>query len=183
MLGGFLVWGLYPLWLLAGAGDYFSHRATRIEHTSGPTESWLHVAELGTIAVIFFCAVLLEITFAVLAIMVLALIAHTACSLIDVSYTIGRRHISSFEQLVHGFMNVIPIVAVCLLAIMHWETLASAPMLRWKDQPLSSPQIAWLLGSFIVLAGTPVLEELIRTRHTLTRSSEQDAVLTSAMSK
>lgn len=167
LLGNFLVWVLYPMWLLAGAGDYLSHRITHIERTSGTTESWLHIAQFGTLAVIFVCAVLLEITLAVLAIMVLASIAHTALSLIDVSYTLGRRHISAIEQHVHGFMNVIPIVAVCILAIMHWETLldTNAPQLSWKDQPLSGTHIGWLLGSFAILAGTPIVEELARTRH------------------
>lgn len=98
LLGEFLSWVVYPLWLLAGAGDYFSHRLTDIEHTSGSRESWFHLAQFVSIAVIFCSAVLLEITAGVLAIMVVALIVHTALSLTDVSYTLGRRHISAFER-------------------------------------------------------------------------------------
>jgi hypothetical protein len=168
LLGGFLAWVLYPLWLLAGAGDYLSHRFTRIEQTSGHHESWLHVAQFATLAIIFGCAVLFEITLGIFAVMALAVIAHTALSLWDVSYTLGRRHISAFEQHVHGFMDVIPFMAVCLLALMYWDTLAvpdaNWPMLRWKDNPLTTPQIALLLGSFFVLAGVPVAEEWLRTR-------------------
>jgi hypothetical protein len=163
LLGEFLSWVVYPLWLLAGAGDYFSHRLTDIEHTSGSRESWFHLAQFVSIAVIFCSAVLLEITAGVLAIMVVALIVHTALSLTDVSYTLGRRHISAFEQHVHSFMDVLPFMAVCLLALMHWDALASGAMLRWKDDPLTSTQIGLLLGSFFVLAGGPIVEEWFRT--------------------
>lgn len=178
LLGGFLAWVLYPLWLLAGAGDYVSHRLTRIEETSGHDESWLHVAQFLAIAIIFASAVLLEITFAVLALMALALIVHAALSLTDVSYTLGRRHISAFEQHVHGFMDVIPFVAVCLLALMHWDTLVvpevNRPLLRWKDDPLEIVHIALLLGSFFVLAGVPIVEEWLRTRRGKGVEREQD---------
>ncbi len=164
LLGIFLGGVLYPIWLLAGAGDYLSHRATHVETTSGPREAMFHIAQFVSIAVIFVAAVLLEITLAVLIAMVLALLVHTALSLADVAYTLGRRHISSIEQHVHGFMDVIPFIAVCILAMMHWETLTVGPAVRLKDQPLSQMQITLLLGSFAVLAGTPIVEEWLRTR-------------------
>lgn len=165
LLGGFLAGVLYPLWLAAGAGDYACHRRTRIESTSGATESWLHVAQFVTIAATFVMAVVMHITAVVLVLMLIAVVAHTVLSFIDVSYTMKRRHISTFEQHVHGFLDVVPIVAVGLLAVLHWETLtfAEPDSLRLKDEPLSPPQIGILLGSFFVLAGTPILEEWLRT--------------------
>lgn len=173
LLGEFLSLVLYPLWLLAGAGDYLSHRFTEIEHTSGERESWLHLAQFASIAIIFCCAVLLEITVGVLAIMALAVIVHAALSLTDVSYTLGRRHIAAFEQHVHSYMDVLPFIAVCLLALMNWDTLfireASGSMLRLKDDPLTSAEIGLLLGSFFVLAGGPLAEEWVRTRRAQVR--------------
>jgi hypothetical protein len=166
LLGWFLAGVLYPIWLVAGAGDYLCHRFTRIERTSGSKESWFHIAQFLTIAVIFVSAVLLEITLAVLVIMAIALIAHTALSLADVAYTSNRRHISTLEQHVHGFMDVIPFIAVCLLALMHWDALglaASTPALRLKGESLPALQASLLLGSFAVLAGVPVFEEWFRT--------------------
>lgn len=166
LLGWFLAGVLYPIWLVAGAGDYLCHRFTRIERTSGSKESLFHIAQFLTIAVIFVSAVLLEITLAVLMIMAIALIAHTALSLADVAYTSNRRHISTLEQHVHGFMDVIPFIAVCLLALMHWDTLgfdSGAPALRLKAESLPALQASLLLGSFAVLAGVPVCEEWFRT--------------------
>ncbi len=164
-LGTFLAGVLYPLWLLGGALDYLCHRKTKIADTSGPTESWLHVAELLCVAVIITGAVLFEITRTVLVLMALAVVAHTALSFLDVSYTLGRRHISTLEQHVHGLLNVIPAVAVCLLAILNWDSLQGSPGgLLLKQQPLSVLHRAALLGSFAVLAGIPVFEELLRTQ-------------------
>ncbi len=166
LLSGFLTSVLYPMWLVAGAGDYLCHRRTQIERTSGITESWLHVAQFASIAIIFVAAVLLEITLAVLIAMIVAVITHTVLSFIDVSYTMRHRHISTLEQHVHGLLDVIPIVAVGLLAILYWEevSLASGAPLRLKDEPLSRVQAGVLLGSFGVLAGTPIFEEWFRTR-------------------
>ena len=64
-LSALLLWGIYPAWLLAGAGDYLCHRKMDIERTSGAVESWLHLVQFGCLAVAFACAMLLEISAAV----------------------------------------------------------------------------------------------------------------------
>jgi hypothetical protein len=166
LLGGFLAWVLYPLWLLGGAVDYVCHRRTDIQHTSGIRESWLHVAQFVTVALVFVSAVLLEITLAMVVVSAILVLAHTVLSFIDVSYTLGRRHISTTEQHAHGLLNVIPLIAVGLLAILNWQSLlapSTDSVVRLKDEPLSATHVAMLLGSFSVLAGGPVLEEWLRT--------------------
>jgi hypothetical protein len=166
LLGGFLVWVLYPLWLLGGAVDYLCHRGSDIQHTSGIHESWLHVAQFATMALVFASAVLLEMTLPVIIALIALVLAHTVLSFIDVSYTLGRRHISTTEQHAHGLLDVIPLIAVGLLAILNWQTMLapiSGSVVRLKDEPLTAMHIAVLLGSFSVLAGGPVLEEWFRT--------------------
>jgi len=166
LLGGLLLGVLYPVWLVAGAFDYFCHRRSRIEHTSGLTESQLHVAQFVAVAVIFVPAVLLRTTFPILILMVAACLVHTALSFVDVSHTIGRRYISTLEQHVHGFLNVIPFVAIALLAILEWDTLSASGSVHWRPdgEPLSRRQQAGLLASFVVLAGAPIVEEWTRSR-------------------
>jgi hypothetical protein len=176
LLGGFLGWVLYPLWLIGGAIDYICHRRTDIQHTSGIQESWLHVAQFATMAVFFASAVLLQITLPVIILLVALVIAHTVLSFIDVSYTLGRRHISPSEQHAHGLLNVVPLIAVGLLAILNWQTLlplSNDPMIRVKDEPLAATHVAMLLGSFSVLAGGPVLEEWLRTYRARVSVSER----------
>src|SRR5688500_1801217 len=108
LLGAFLAWVLYPLWLIGGAVDYVCHRRTDIQHTSGIQESWLHVVQFATMAVLFASAVLLQITLPVVIALVILVVAHTVPSFIDVSYTLGRRHISTIEQHAHGLLDVVP---------------------------------------------------------------------------
>ena len=164
LLVAFLAFVIYPAWLAAGFFDYLHHRKTGIEHTTGPRESWLHLAEFATLAVAMAAGVFLAITPLVLVILVISALAHTALGVADVSYTIGRRHISSAEQHVHGVMTVLPAVAVGIVAMLHWDTVtSSAWALRPRDAPLSGRNAGLLLGSYLILAGIPIAEELVRT--------------------
>jgi hypothetical protein len=160
LLSAFLIWGVYPAWLLAGAADYFCHRRTDIVHTTGAVESWLHVAQFVCLALAVACAALLQINATVFAAMVILVLAHSVLSHIDVRYTDGRRYIAPVEQTVHGFMEVLPLVAIALFGILHWEEISGGPM-----QPVAAtPERVLLLSSFVVMAGLPVLEELLRSR-------------------
>lgn len=163
LLIGFIVYALYPAWLAAGAGDYLCHRRTRIEATSGTTESWLHVVQLLSIIAIVFVAAFLEITRSALALMAVVAVCHTVLSYVDVSYTDGRRHISPLEQHVHAFMDVLPLVAVGLLTILYWPEGGSGEAWRWKDDALGLSHRTLLLGSLVLLGGAPAVEELVRT--------------------
>ncbi len=166
LLQTFLLWGLYPAWLLAGAGDYLCHRASDIEHTSGTKESWLHLLQFLSLLIAFAIAVLMTLNAIVFAIAVALVVVHTVLAHVDVSYTDGRRYISPIEQLVHGFMDVLPPVAIALIGVMHWPEIAAAPSAPILS--LRPPDIGRVLfvGSFAVLSGVPILEELARTcRH------------------
>jgi hypothetical protein len=155
---------IYALWLAAGLADYLCHRRTDIAATSGVAESWLHFLQFLVLGLGLLLGTLLSITPLVLALIAATVGAHSVLAFFDVSYTQGRRFISPLEQHVHGYMDVLPVVAVGLLAVLNWEEVTAAQwILRWKSPPLSSATHVALLGSFFVLAGTPIVEELIRT--------------------
>jgi hypothetical protein len=160
-LSALLLWGIYPVWLLAGAGDYLCHRRTDIERTSGATESWLHLAQFGCLAIAFACAVLLEISAAVFMAMVLLVLTHSVLAYIDTSYTESRRRILPIEQNIHGFMDVLPLVAVALLGVLHWQEIRDGSITFARVSAIDLERIL-LLMSFLVLAGLPILEELLR---------------------
>ena len=149
-------------WLVAGAIDYLCHRRTNIELTSGATESWLHIAQFVTVAAALGCAVLMRPSPASLFAIVALILTHTVLAFIDVSYTDGRRRITPVEQHAHGFLLVVPIVAVVLFAIQHWsEVLSRTWRLQWVAE--IEPAALWLVFGFCVIAGVPVAEELART--------------------
>lgn len=165
LLESLLLWGVYPLWLLAGAGDYLCHRQTDIEHTSGSVESWYHLVQFLVLLIVFAAAVLLEMNAYVFVAMAILVLAHSVLAHMDVSYTDGRRYISPLEQHIHGFMDVLPLVAVAIFGVLHWNEISAglkSPLLSLAT-PVTSARIL-LLASFAVLAGVPILEELVRTR-------------------
>ena len=171
-LSALLIWGIYPAWLLAGAGDYLCHRKTDIARTSGATESWLHVAQFVCVAIAFAGAVLLQISAGVFIVLVALVVAHSVLSYIDVRYTDSRRRILPIEQSVHGFMDVLPLVAVAVLGVQHWQQIRSGSM-TFALRAAADLERVLLLSSFAVLAGLPVLEELLRTLQRSPVSSEK----------
>lgn len=173
LLLNFLAYAIYPAWLVAGAVDYWCHRRTDIEHTSGRGESLFHVAQFVTMALVFFPAVLLKPTITMIAMTGAAAVLHLVLSYVDVAYTQQKRFISPLEQHVHAFLDVLPIIVVCLLALVGLSDSAPSKDLVLQADVLSGTQLTLLMGSFVVLAGAPVLEEFLRTA-TKSRSARKE---------
>ena len=160
LLEPFLVCVLYPAWLLAGGVDYMCHRRTHIE-----------VVQFMVLAAALTLALLLRVTLQVFACIAALVLSHSVLAYLDVRYTQGRRHISPLEQTAHGFMDVIPLVAACLIAILHWPQLSAGLANPWLQAAPLTGMTAVLLGSFL-LSGVPVLEEWSRTRATAIAESK-----------
>ena len=155
---------IYAIWLLAGMVDYLCHRWTDIGGTSGSTESWLHVAQFAALGVALLLTTLLAITPLVFVLILTAVVGHSVLSYIDVSYTQPRRHISPLEQHTHGFLDVLPLIAACLVGVVNWhEVSVGSWSVHSRDPPLRVWPSVLLLGSFLLLAGVPIFEELWRT--------------------
>jgi hypothetical protein len=163
-----IAFALYPLWLIAGGCDYWCHRRTRIESTSGVTEARMHVAQYVCIVLIVALAALFRFRGPALWVAVAAVVAHTVLAYIDVRYTFSRRLISPFEQHLHAVLYLAPILAIVLLALADAD-LAGEPDRSLRE--LSLPQILLLLGSAGVLGGVPVLEEFVRAWRRARQSS------------
>jgi hypothetical protein len=173
ILIGFLLYGLFPLWVLAGVADYLCHRRTRIEATSGAHESTLHVLQAAQLGVAIFVGLFLEINALALAIMLAAVLAHIATSFWDTAYAAPRRHISPFEQHVHHYLEMLPLVAMALVAFLHWDQFAAlfgagatrpSFALQWKVNGIPGGLLAVIIGAILILDGIPLAEEFVRTR-------------------
>lgn len=182
MLESVLLWGFCPLWLAAGAADYLCHRQTDIEHTSGAREACFHGVRFLCLLPAFSAAVLMRVNALVFALMVVAVSSHSLLAYLDVSYTDGRRYISPVEQQVHGFMDLLPLIATALFGVLHWpEIRAGITSPALALQPSLDVGHVLLVASFAVLAGVPILEELLRTRrHRLERERRFQAGLATA---
>jgi len=160
-----LLWGLlgyvvFPLWLLSGLADYLCHARTDIAHTSGTHESALHLlqtAEIGLPVLVFLFLCTNALT---LAVMSASVVAHTATSWRDVKFAARLRHISPGEQYVHSFLNVLPWIALALVAVLHWPIVVAifdpAIASDWKPhwrQPAFNGQILFAVLAASLLFG------------------------------
>jgi hypothetical protein len=166
-----LLYFVMPVWFLAGVADWLCHRASDIEHTAGAKESVLHLLMFAEIAVPLLACLLLEINALVIAITIVAFIAHEATSLWDVSYAIKYRYVSPIEQHVHSFLEMMPLMGGVLVVLLHWPQFLALfgfgdePArftLTWKQEPLPILYVATVLAAALLLELLPYLEELWR---------------------
>lgn len=171
LVRGYLLYFIVPLWLLAGMTDYFLHKRTQIEHNAGTKESVLHALQLTEAGVPVVLGLLLDINALVILIMLIALVVHEVTAFWDVTYAHTRRYISPFEQHVHSFMEVLPIMAVSFVTVLYWNQFlallglgseAARFDVRAKPDPLPVSYLLTLFAAIGFLIVLPYGEELLR---------------------
>jgi hypothetical protein len=171
-----LLWGLlgyvvFPLWLLSGLADYLCHARTDIAHTSGTHESALHLLQTAEIGLPVLVFLFLSTNALVLALVATGVVAHTATSWRDVKYAAQLRHISPGEQYVHGFLIVLPWVALALVAVLHWPVveamfdpaIASEWKPHWRQPPFDGGLLSVVLASSLLFGALPGGPEFMHT--------------------
>lgn len=167
----YLLYFVLPLWVLAGLTDYFLHKRTSIEHTSGTKESLLHALQLSEAGVPVVLGLLLDINALVILVMLIALVVHEATALWDVTYAHTRRYIGPFEQHMHSFLEVLPIMAVSFVTVLYWNQfialfgLGTQPAgfeFRPKAEPISTGYLTALFSTIVLFIVIPYGEELWR---------------------
>lgn len=166
-----------PLWVLAGLADWACHRRTRIELTGGLRESafhWLMFLQMG-LAVL--AALFLEINAAVLVLGALLFLAHEFTTWLELRYVVGRRELRPLEQMVHSFLELLPLAGLLLLAVLFFQGQGGADpgpawTLRLKPSPLPTGYLVAALCGVAGLNGLPLVEEswrCIRARRAAAR--------------
>ena len=164
-----LMFVVLPLWIAAGLADYLCHRATSIETTSGTTESVLHLAQFGLVGVPVTLALFFDINAGYFILAAVFLLLHHAVAAVDLVYANPKRRIAPREQMVHSFLEIIPLTAVFLLAVLYWPQVL-ALIGKGPETPVFAPKIRLLPLTFIgaTLTGAfflnflPYVEELWR---------------------
>jgi hypothetical protein len=158
----------FPLWVAVGFADWACHRHTHIERTSGLKENLLHVLMAIEMGVAIAAVAFLEINAAVL-LLVLALFAvHELTVYWDLHYSTPLRHVGPFEQMVHSFMEILPLLSLAFLSLLAWpQVLALVGLgdlpadwsLRLKQEPLP-PEYLQAAGLLVVAFNViPLLQE------------------------
>jgi hypothetical protein len=170
LLQQFLMYVVVPAWLLAGFADYLCHRGARIEQTSGPFESFLHLLQFAQVGIPMLAALFLEINAAVLLLILVGLALHQATAIWDVRYANETRRVAPVEQHIHGVLEMVPAIATAIIAILHWQqflSLFGIGEARFALELKHPPLPAWYLWSVmlgaVVFGAVPYGEELLRT--------------------
>lgn len=166
----FIMYIVLPTWIAAGVADWWTHRRSRIQETSGWLESFLHIALVVQMGIPIIAALFLDINAAFFILTGVSLVIHQITIYIDLKYASSRRYISPLEQMIHGAQEGIPYAATMLLAVLYWEQFTAIFGLG-KVSPVYTfiikenlPSLNYILG--VLIAGAAVLllfiEELIR---------------------
>lgn len=167
-----LLYAVPPVWLAASLADWACHRYSRIEHTAGVKESLIHLLLLGEMGLPVLATVFLEITSPVILLMIAAFLIHEVTTYADLRIATREREVTPTEQMVHSFMEMMPLIGIWLVSMLREEELrallGAAPRspdfsLRLKEQPLPVWYRAGLLAAIALLGGIPYVEELWRT--------------------
>lgn len=180
-----LLGAVVPLWLGAGVADWYCHRRTHIETTSGTRESVIHTLMMTEAGVPLMLGLFCEVNAGVLAVCAGSLGVHTATAFWDVAYAEDRRRVTPVEQHCHSLLEVVPLMATGFLAVLHWDqaralvgqdTSKADFRLRLKHRdPLSWRSRVLLLSAIGVFGALPYAEEIsrcVRARPTLKAQPE-----------
>lgn len=164
-----LAFVVLPVWIAAGLADYLCHRATSIETTSGARESVLHLIQFGLVGIPVAGALFLEINAGYFLVALVFLILHHAVAAVDLVYANPRRHIAPHEQMIHSFLEIMPLTAFILLSVLHWPQLLAlfgkgpeAAVFAPTVRILPVPFVVSTLGCAAVFNFLPYVEELWR---------------------
>lgn len=152
-----------PAWLLSGACDYLAHARAGIERTSGVHESALHLLQTAQVGLPMLAVLFLEVNASVLLLCGLGVLAHSVTAWRDLHYTQPLRHVSVFEQYVHAFLIMLPMMALALLVVLHWPGDAGLEWtLQRKREPFPPGVLVTVLAASAVLGVAPGAWELLR---------------------
>lgn len=150
--------------------DWYCHKKSRIEETTGAKESVYHAIMGVQVGIPVFLGLYFEINVLQFLIMFAILFLHELVAHMDVKYAIDKRKISILETHVHSFLECLPFVIVALIICINWPAFVDFITFNWagnmsltlKKNPLNTGYIATYFFTLIVLDVIPYIEEFIR---------------------
>ena len=164
-----LMFLVLPVWIAAGLADYFCHRTTDIERSSGTPESILHLVQFVLVGGPIVFVLFLEANAGFFLMALACILLHHAVAAADLVYANPKRRIAPREQMVHSFLEIMPITALLLLSVLNWpQALALFGMgpeqARFLPhaRPLPFAYVGTVLGTAFLFNLLPYAEELFR---------------------
>ena len=171
LLINLILYGMLPLWGIAGFIDWCCHRATRIERTSGLKESLVHSLMGIQLGVPILLCLLFEVNVMILLICIAAWLCHEVVAHWDVAYSSPLRHISIWETHVHNYMATLPLFLLMLIVVLNWDAALKLVRFDWAGEFYlrrveiphgGSSYLRNYLAFMAVLCVMPYIEENLR---------------------
>lgn len=161
----FVQWAL-AAWLVAGGCDWWCHRHTRIEATSGIAECLFHWLLLAQGGAALMLALWLQPSLLLMAMLFVFWLAHQATTWLELRYVVQRRNVMPTEQMVHSFLEMIPLGLIAVMALDVASSAApSAPHWPLQTRPWESiaplALTAYAAATLVLVIG-PFAEETWR---------------------
>lgn len=160
---------LMALWIAAGAVDWWCHRRTRIEATpKGLAESAFHWALFLQMGAAVLAALLFEPTAGLVAFLLAMWLLHEAATWLELRMVAPVRTITPLEQMVHSFMEILPLAGILFLCQPALDAWLAAPEeardttldWRWRMRSELPPwPVLWGFALAIVLCNALLLAE------------------------
>lgn len=161
LLRGLLMYAILPLWVLAGFLDWQQHRSSRIESTTGITESVFHWVLFAEGGCALFCALVLPFQPMLVALAFTLLAAHELTTWLELKVVVGGRFISPAEQMLHSFLEILPWCAIVTVYLLR-TTEIGLPAVAAYSEILTPTYLALLFLFIVVMNVLPLTEETLR---------------------
>lgn len=167
----FILFVILPLWGFSGLFDWWCHKRSKIEETSGLKESLIHAAMGAQIGVAFILGIFFELTVLTYLVMFVCLVSHELIAHWDVRYSAPKRNITIWEMHAHNYLGTIPLYLFALISVLGWEVVVDTLTLNWsgnfnfqlRDVPIGGAQYYVVYGVFITLVCVfPYISEVLR---------------------
>jgi hypothetical protein len=179
LLINMILYGLLPLWGVAGFIDWLCHRSTHVERTSGLKESLIHSLMGIQLGIPILLCLIFQVNVFIFLICALMWLLHELVAHWDVHYASPLRKISIWEVHVHNYMATVPLYLLMLIAVINWDVVIKVFTLQWSGEftlhrlpsrPGSNAYLPEYLAFMAILCVFPYLEEIVRCLR-YTRSS------------
>ena len=175
----YLLYVVIPLWYVPGLLDWWWHRQTKIEETSGTHESLTHAIMMTVVGIPLLAGLLFDINALVLTMMIAGYLIHEGVTYWDVNYAKDLREVPTIEQHTHSFLEMLPFISASLADCLKPNHSAACfaggdEPARWKLEPKNPPLTARYVltvlagvGTFVVLPYGEEFVRCLRRDHTL----------------
>jgi hypothetical protein len=167
----YLLYVLIPLWYVPGIADWWWHRQTKIEETSGTHESMTHAIMMTSVGVPLLAALLFDINALVLTMMMTGYVVHEGVTYWDVNYAKSLREVPTIEQHTHSFLEMLPFMATSMAICLKPKQFGAIfgrgkEPARWRLEPkkpaLTARYVFGVLAGVTAFVILPYAEEFIR---------------------